>query len=136
MKIISVSFLFAILATVASAGSLRNQKPVDAERHEVVPSSASSTIQQDNQILTKASPGASRRRHLFFEGADTLSPGELISESFARVLIFILDYLILGPLFYYWDIAAGGYNFYPELNECLVGPAPFEECLVDNDLKR
>jgi hypothetical protein len=100
----------------------------------VVPSSDESAIQKDNHLM-QASQGAYRHRHLFFEGADTLSTEELIYESFARVFIAILDYLILGPLFYYWDIADGGWNFYPTLNECLLGPPPFEECLVDSGLK-
>jgi hypothetical protein len=134
MKNTSFAFLFAILAAVASAGSLRNQQQEDAQQHGVVPSSDSSTILQDNH-LTQASQGASRSRHLFFQGANTLSPGELISESFARILIAILDYLILGPLVYYWSIAAGGWNFYPALNKCLKGPPPFEKCLVDSGLK-
>jgi hypothetical protein len=134
MKIILLAFLFAILAAVASAGSLRSQQQEDAQQHGVVPSSDSSTVLQDNH-LTQASQGAYRHRYLFFEGADTLSTEELIYESFARVFIAILDYLILGPLFYYWDIADGGWNFYPTLNECLLGPPPFEECLVDSGLK-
>jgi hypothetical protein len=141
MKIISFSILFAIL-TVASAGSLRNLYQEEDAQHQhpvavQVPSSDASTIQQDNHI-TQATydKGVGARRHLFFEGADTLGPFELITESLARIFIAILDYLILGPLFYYWDIANGGYNFYPELNECLLGPPPFEQCLIDNDLKR
>jgi hypothetical protein len=140
MKIISFSVLLAIL-TVASAGFLRNeQKEEDAQQQKdgvlvLVPSSDTSTIQQDNHFNQAAhDKGVSGRRHLFFEGADTLGPGELISESIFRLFIAILDYLIVGPLFYYWEIAFGGYNFYPVLNECLLGPPPFYQCLVDSGL--
>jgi hypothetical protein len=79
---------------------------------------------------------AHENRELFFEGADTLGPLELIGEVLARVSIFFLEYFIAGPTFYYWDIFVfGGYNWYPSLNKCLKGPPPFDQCLRDEGLK-
>jgi hypothetical protein len=135
MKITSFSILFGILAMV-SAGSLRNEQKGEDYQQQKLPSSDASTIKQGNHFnQANLDNSVAARRHLFFEGADTLGPGELISESIARIFIAILDYLILGPLYYYWSIAAGSWNFYPALNECLLGPPPFEECLIDSGLK-
>jgi hypothetical protein len=75
-------------------------------------------------------------RNLFFEGYDTLDQATLQYEVFARVFIFILDFFILGPLGYYWAIFFyGGWNFYPDLIACLIGPPPFEDCLINSGLK-
>jgi hypothetical protein len=75
-------------------------------------------------------------RNLFFEGYDALDENTLTYEVFARVFVFILDFFILGPLGYYWAIFFyGGWNFYPDLILCLIGPPPFEDCLINSGLK-
>lgn len=136
------ALVISLLLLVATATSQLLREGAQFHGPDIKPEAEVKITGRQSKVLSEHATNqidlqtSNRHRELFFEGANTLGPLALAGEVLSRVFIFILEYFIAGPLFYYWDIFVfGGYNWYPLLNKCLTGPPPFDQCLRDEGLK-